>query len=115
MSINNISAVIITFNEEQNIGRCIDSLQNVADEIIVLDSYSSDATEKICRDKGVTFIQRSWHDYSDSKNFANSQAGFDHILSIDADEALSDELQNSIIKFKAETLLDGYFINRKTN
>jgi len=115
MSINKISAVIITLNEEQNIGRCINSLQNVADEIIVLDSYSSDTTEKICRDKGVKFIQRSWQDYSDSKNFANSQARFDHILSIDADEALSDELRNSIIKFKAETLLDGYFINRKTN
>ncbi|MFM7725921.1 MAG: glycosyltransferase, partial [Flavobacteriales bacterium] len=52
-----ISAVIITFNEEKNIARCIDSLQGVADEVVVVDSFSKDATESICRERNVRFMQ----------------------------------------------------------
>jgi len=115
MSETKISAVIITFNEDNNIARCIDSLQDVADEIIVVDSNSSDATEKICREKGVNFIQKSWHGYSETKNFANAQASFDYVLSIDADEALSEELKNTIRKLKIGDMLDGYYLNRRTN
>ncbi len=115
MSKNNISAVIITYNEERNIARCIDSLYGIADEIIVLDSYSSDATEKICREKGIIFLQASWQGYSQTKNLANAKAKFDHILSIDADEALSDQLRNSLLALKSQTLLDAYYMNRKTN
>ena len=110
-----ISAVIITFNEDNNIARCIDSLRDVADEIIVVDSHSSDATEKICREKGVIFIQKSWQGYSETKNYANAQASFDYMLSIDADEALSEELKNSIRQLKTGDMLDGYYLNRLTN
>lgn len=81
-----ISAVIVTLNEEQNIGRCIDSLSDVADEVIVLDSFSTDKTEEICRTKGVRFFQKPWQGYSASKNYANYLATMDYILSIDADE-----------------------------
>ena len=110
-----ISAVIITYNEEKNIGRCITSLEGIADEILVLDSFSSDDTEQICRDKGITFIQRAWQGYSESKNYANSQATYDYILSLDADEALSEDLQSSILQMKKDTPLDGYYMNRLTN
>jgi glycosyltransferase involved in cell wall biosynthesis len=115
MSLNKISAVIITYNEASNIARCIDSLQQVADEIIVLDSYSSDATETICREKKVTFLQKEWQGYSKSKNFANSQATFDFILSVDADEVLSQELKAAIREIKKDKMSDGYMVNRRTN
>jgi glycosyltransferase involved in cell wall biosynthesis len=110
-----ISAVIITFNEERNIARCIDSLDGVADEVIVVDSYSTDKTQKICEDKGVMFTQRTWDDYSAQKNYANSLAQFDYILSIDSDEALSEELKESIKEIKSGTLVEGYTVNRLTN
>ena len=67
-----ISAVIITFNEERNISRCIQSLVDVVDEIIVVDSFSKDKTEEICLANNVQFIQREWKGYSETKNFANS-------------------------------------------
>ena len=74
-----ISAVIITFNEERNIERCIRSLQTVADEIIVLDSFSTDKTAEICKNLGVEFIQREWEGYAASKNYLNLQAKFEYI------------------------------------
>ena len=86
---NKISAIIITQNEERNIGRCIESLQGVADEIIVVDSGSTDGTETICRKAGVHFEHHDWEGYSGQKNYANGLATHSWILSIDADEALS--------------------------
>ncbi len=99
---NKISAVIVTLNEENNIGRCLASLQGVVDEIVVLDSFSTDNTEKICREYDVLFITHPWQDYSASKNYANAQAKYDYILSIDADEALSDDLKSDFIKLKKD-------------
>jgi glycosyltransferase involved in cell wall biosynthesis len=112
---NKISATIITYNEEKNIARCIDSLKSVADEIIVLDSFSTDRTKEICESKSILLHQRKWEGYSASKNYLNNLAEFDYILSIDADEALSSELQNSIIFEKKKGLSHLYQINRKTN
>lgn len=110
-----ISAVIITFNEERNIERCLRSLHGVADEIVVVDSFSTDNTEEICRQYKVKFIQNKWPGYTEQKNFANSQASHDHILSLDADEALSEELRNNILSNKGNDLGPGYEINRLTN
>jgi len=109
-----ISAVIITLNEERNIGRCIDSLDGVADEVIVVDSFSTDKTEEICDDRGVQFIQKEWEGYSRMKNHANSLASFEYILSIDADEALSDVLKYSITSAKEKGLKGVYSFNRRT-
>lgn len=114
MSIS-ISAVIITFNEERNIERCIRSLLAVADEIIVLDSFSTDATQKICESLGVVFLQREWEGYAASKNYVNLQAKFDYILSLDADEALSEELQQNILEVKKSEFSGVYKLNRLTN
>ncbi len=96
-----ITAVIITFNEERNIERCINSLQGVVDEIIVVDSFSSDSTKEICQQfKNLKFYQKEWLGYSEQKNYANSLSINDFILSIDADEVLSEELKQNIIGIK---------------
>lgn len=101
-----ITAIIITKNEAANIARCLNSLQEVADEIIVLDAFSTDETPIICQSyPSVKFIQKAWEGYAASKNFADSQAKNEYILSLDADEMLSEELKSSIlsIKLRVET------------
>lgn len=110
-----LSVVIITFNEEKNIARCIGSVKEVADEILVVDSFSADRTGEICRSMGARFVQHAWENYSSQKNFANSIAQYDHILSIDADEALSEQLKQSILKVRENWGHDGYEMNRLTN
>jgi len=110
-----ISAVIITFNEEKNIGRCLDSLQKVADEIVVVDSCSNDKTCEICEKYGVRFIQNRFKGHIEQKNFAMQQAEYDWVLSLDADEVLSLELTDSILKVKKDWVIDGYAFNRLTN
>lgn len=99
---NTLSVVIITYNEEAKIGRCLDSVKNIADEIIVVDSESTDNTEGICRKYDVRFVRQKWLGYAEQKNFANNLAQSDYILSIDADEALSEKLCHSISAIKAE-------------
>jgi glycosyltransferase involved in cell wall biosynthesis len=110
-----LSAVIITLNEERNIERCLTSLLNLADEIIVLDSFSSDKTKEICTKFNVRFIQKQWKGYSNTKNYANSLATNNFILSIDADEEISETLKNSIASIKEENLSIVYSFNRLTN
>jgi glycosyltransferase involved in cell wall biosynthesis len=110
-----LSAVIITLNEEKNIANCINSLRTIADEIIVVDSWSSDNTPLICTQKGVRFFQTDWQGYAATKNYANSLAQFPLILSIDADEVLSNELKESILSVKMNPQFDGYKINIRTN
>lgn len=95
-----ISATIITLNEEDKIRRCLESLIGIADEIVVVDSLSTDATKSICEEFGVRFIEQKWLGYSEQKNLANKLASHDWILSIDADEVLSDKLKNSILEIK---------------
>jgi glycosyltransferase involved in cell wall biosynthesis len=110
-----ISAVIITFNEADNIERCLDSLQDIADEILVVDSYSTDKTGEICRKYNVRFIQHPFEGHVEQKNYAMSMAGYDHVLSLDGDEALSSELRQSIAGVKDNWGQDGYRFNRRTN
>jgi glycosyltransferase involved in cell wall biosynthesis len=111
-----LTAIIITKNEEKNLRNCLAALQGVADEIIVLDSFSTDNTENICKEFSVKFIQKSWEGYSASKNYANGLASNDYILSLDADEVLSEELRNSIMEVKANFSAPfTYSINRLTN
>lgn len=97
-----ISAVVITQDEERNIQRCIESLQGVADEIVVVDSGSTDCTESICRTLGVHFEHHDWEGFSEQKNYANALAQYPWILSVDADEALSEELRVSLLSLKQE-------------
>ncbi len=110
-----ISAVIITFNEERNIGRCLESLVGVADEIVVVDSYSTDRTEEICKSFDAKFIRHRFFGHIEQKNWAILQASSPYILSLDADETLSDELRKSILQVKKDWTHDGYNFNRLTN
>lgn len=110
-----LSVIIITYNEERNIGRCLDSLKGVADEIVVVDSYSTDRTEEICLRHGARFIKHRFNGHIEQKNWAILQATYPYILSLDADEALSDELRASILKVKNNWTHDGYYFNRLTN
>lgn len=110
-----ISAVIITFNEENNIQRCLDSLDGVADEIVVVDSYSSDNTEKICLKKNVRFIRHLFEGFIEQKNFAMQYATHEYVLALDADECLSDDLKQSILTIKSSLSKDSYSMNRLNN
>ena len=113
---NALSAVIITLNEEKNIGRCVQSLKGIADEIIVVDSFSNDATESICESLGVKFVKHQWEGYVKQKQFANALATNDLIFSIDADEAVSPELAQSILKIKGlDTIQKVFSMNRLMN
>ncbi len=109
-----ITAVIITKNEEANIARCLDSLQDFTDEIIVLDSFSTDNTPTICSQyPSVKFIQKEWAGYAAAKNFADEQATSNFILSIDADEMVSEELKESILDIKSKKMTNkAYQFNR---
>ena len=110
-----LSAVIITFNEERNIRRCLESLMGVADEIVVVDSFSTDRTEHICREFGVRFIPHAFEGHIQQKNFAIQQATHEWILSLDADEALTEALKKSILVIKENPTFKGYRMNRLTN
>ncbi len=110
-----ISAVIITFNEERNIGRCIDSLTGVADEIVVLDSNSTDRTREICEEKGARVKTHPFAGYIEQKNLALKESSYPHVLSLDADEALDENLKKSILQVKKNWNADAYTMNRLTN
>ena len=97
---NKLSVVIITYNEERNIKRCLDSVKSIADEIIVVDSFSTDKTKDICTEEGVKFIQLEWLGYSEQKNYANILVVNDWILSIDASEISKSGFNATSTRFK---------------
>ena len=107
-----LSVVIITFNESANIGRCIDSVKNVADDIVVVDSFSDDDTTNICINKGARVVEHAFEGHVEQKNYAITQAKYSLILSLDADEALTENLSEEILKIKANPEHDGYYFNR---
>ncbi len=110
-----ISGVIITYNEEKNIERCLQSLQEICDEIVVVDSFSTDKTKEICQRFDIRFIENPFEGHIQQKNFAMQQASHDIVLSLDADEALSDQLKASISKVKSNWEHKAYRFNRFTN
>jgi len=110
-----ISVTIITFNEEKNIERCIKSVIPVADEILIVDSFSNDKTKEMALQYPVRFIQNKFTGHIEQKNYALEQAKYNYVLSLDADEALSDELQKSILTVKNNWQHDAYRFNRLTN
>lgn len=110
-----LSVVIITFNEEKNIGRCLDSIKDIADDVVVVDSFSSDQTRAICEAKGARFVQHAFEGHIQQKNYAITQAKYPHVLSLDADEELDENLKKSIAFVKQHWMADGYSMNRLTN
>jgi len=107
-----ISATIITLNEQGNIARAIESLR-CADEVIVVDSGSQDRTMEIASKLRARVVESEWMGYAAQKNFAAEQASHDWILSIDADEALSEALEAEIWQIKKSgPQFDAYTVPR---
>ncbi len=110
-----LSVVIITYNEERNIGRCIDSVKEVADEIVLLDSFSTDKTVQIAEEKGAYVYRQHFAGYIAQKNKALEFAEYNYVLCLDADEALDEELKASILRAKKEFVFKAYKMNRCAN
>ncbi len=110
-----ISVVIICLNEEKNIGRCIDSVKDIADEIFILDSHSTDQTIAIAEQRGATVIQETFKGYIQQKNRAIALATHNYVLSLDADEALDTILIDSISNVKGKFNHQAYRMNRFSN
>ena len=115
---NRISAAIITFNEERNIERCLCSVAPFADEIIVLDSFSTDRTKEIVSSFPfpVVWVERAFQGYGDAKNHLNKLCTGDYVFSIDADEEASKELIHHINERKARGMAaDVFYVKRLSN
>ena len=113
-----LSAVIIAFNEEQNLARCLDSLEGIVDEVLVVDSGSTDRTIAIAEARGARVLTHAFEGHIEQKNWAADQATGSWLLSLDADEALSPELAKSIRAWRhnASTAnVNGYRMHRLTS
>lgn len=110
-----ISVVVITYNEERNIGRCLASVQGIADELLVVDSSSADNTAEIAATFGARVVQQPFEGYARQKNIATGLATHDWILSLDADEELTPALKDSILGVKNNPTYNVYRIPRLTN
>ncbi len=107
-----ITATIITLNEERNIARSIESLR-CCDEIVVVDSGSNDRTVELAANLGARVVESPWHGYAPQKNYAADRAENDWILSLDADEALSESLEGEIWTLKKKgPSCDAYTVPR---
>lgn len=91
-----VSAVVITYNAEAHIARVLDALLLLTDDVVVIDSFSTDTTPGLCRERPVRFFQRPWPGYGLQKNFGNQQARHRYVLSVDADEVIDEALRTGI-------------------
>lgn len=107
-----VTAVIIAFNEEAKIGRCLDSVRGVVDEIFVLDSGSVDRTKEICLSHGARVLTEPFRGYIAQKNAALDHARTDWVLSLDADEELSPELAANMRAALESPAADAFEVNR---
>ncbi|MCR9098555.1 MAG: glycosyltransferase family 2 protein [bacterium] len=110
-----ISGVIITLNEARHIRACIQSMLPVVDEVVVVDSFSTDETPAICQELGVRFLQHPFEGHIEQKNYAMQQAKHDCVLSLDADERVSEAMAEAILTVKQNWAADGYAFNRLNN
>lgn len=113
MNLPKISATIITFNEEENIERCLQSIKWI-DEIVVVDSFSTDSTLEICNKYNCNIIQTEWKGFGKTKKFAVDNSKNEWILSIDADEEVSEELKERILNITGKEKYNGYKIKRRS-
>ena len=112
----NITIGIICFNEEDRIKNAIISSQKITNNILVIDSFSTDNTLNICKDLGVKIIQNKWESYCNQKNFMIKNCKTEWILSLDADEEINEELQKNIINVinNKDLNYNGYYLHRYT-
>ena len=107
-----LSTVIMTYNEAENIERCIRSVKSFSDEILVVDSFSSDQTVEIAKSLGAIVLQHRFEGYIEQRRFIIEKASNDFVFTLDADEEASDALQNEILDIKKEPKHRHYSINR---
>lgn len=107
-----LTAIIPCFNEERNIAECIDSVK-WADEIFVVDSFSTDRTPELARERGVRFVQHEYVNSATQKNWAIPQATHDWVMVVDSDERVTPELRDEVLAVLASNdPLEGYYIRR---
>ena len=111
-----LSVAIITLNEEQRLKRCLDSIQELTTDVIVVDSGSRDATEQIAKTAGARFVVEPWTGHVSQKNKALAHASAEWVLCLDADEAVSPELAASIRERLARGHIpeNGFWVNRRS-
>lgn len=110
-----LSVTIITRNEEKNLDRCLGALQGVADEIIVIDSYSTDRTVEICERYGCKVTSREFTGFGSQRQYAAGLTAHSFVLSIDADEVIDAELREALLKCKAEGFTHRIYKTKVTN
>lgn len=108
-----LSVIVITLNEEKNIKRCLDSIKNLVDEIVVVDSGSTDKTVEIAKKFGAKVYERKFDNYANQKNFATEKSTGEWILSLDADEEISPELRREIMAQLTKNEYVAFSIPRK--
>jgi glycosyltransferase involved in cell wall biosynthesis len=112
MAMNKLSAIVTCFNEEANISHCLQSLR-FADEVLVVDSFSTDRTPEIARSLSTRFLQHEYASPARQKNWAIPQAAHEWVLLLDADERVTPELEAEVGQILASPQFDGYWIRRK--
>jgi glycosyltransferase involved in cell wall biosynthesis len=109
-----LSVALISYNEEENIGRTLESVKDIASEIVVVDSGSTDKTVEIAKKYGAKVFVEEWKGYRDQKNSALKKCSMEWVLFLDCDEVVTSELKQSILKALKNSNADGYMVNRKT-
>lgn len=109
-----LSVVVMTYNEETNIATCLSSVQGLSDEVLVLDSFSTDRTCDIAKSLGARVEQHSFDTYANQRRRMIQMAKHDWILTLDADEYVSPQLKSSIIQIAGDITFDGYTSNRRS-
>lgn len=110
-----LSVYVITYNEEKKIRDCLESV-NWADEIVIVDSYSSDKTLDICKEYTEKIFQKRFDGFGKLRNYALEHVKYDWVLSVDADERVTEELKEEILqKLTEEPTEEAYFIPRKSH
>ncbi len=108
-----LSVAVITFNEEEDLPKCLESVKDFASEIVVVDSHSTDNTRDIAKKYGAKVYEEDWKGFGEQKNSAIQKCTQPWILSLDADEVVSPELKKSIIEAVKNPKYDCYEVNRK--
>ena len=114
---NDLAVIILTFNEEKHIARCINSLLPVTSNIFVIDSYSTDKTVEICKSLGAKVFQNKWRNYADQFQWGLDNCPIDTpwVMRMDADEYIESDLQQELQQgpLNLDTLVQGIYIRRK--